>query len=79
MLDQTPHQTNAVALEETSCLRVDRDDILILLQQKPHAGMDMLTVLGKQFHAAGFLDDESQGRLFMEPVECLGFGSRNLG
>jgi CRP/FNR family cyclic AMP-dependent transcriptional regulator len=52
MLDQTLHQTNAIALEETVCLRVGRDDILVLLQQKPHAGMDMLTVLGRQFHAA---------------------------
>jgi CRP-like cAMP-binding protein len=52
MLDQTPHQTNAIALEETTCLRIDRNDILVLLQQKPHAGMDMLTVLGRQFHAA---------------------------
>jgi uncharacterized membrane protein len=52
MLDQTPHQTNAVATEESVCLRVDRNSILALLQQKPHAGMDMLTVLGRQFHAA---------------------------
>jgi len=52
MLDQTPHQTTAIALEEAACLEVDRDDILTLLQHKPHAGMDMLTVLGKQFHAA---------------------------
>jgi len=52
MLDQTPHQTNAVAAEETSCLEVDRNDILTLLQRKPHAGMDMLTVLGRQFHSA---------------------------
>ena len=52
MLEQTPHQTNALALEETECLEVDRNDILTLLQRKPHAGMDMLTVLGKQFHAA---------------------------
>ena len=52
MLEQTPHQTNAVALEETECLEVDRDDITILLQRKPHAGMDMLTVLGRQFHAS---------------------------
>jgi len=51
MLDQTPHQTNAAAVEETSCLEVDRNDILTLLQRKPHAGMDMLTVLGRQFHA----------------------------
>jgi CRP/FNR family cyclic AMP-dependent transcriptional regulator len=52
MLEQTPHQTNATALEETVCLEVDRQDISVLLQRKPHAGMDMLTVLGRQFHAA---------------------------
>jgi len=52
MLEQTPHQTNAIAMEETVCLEVDRDDIAILLQRKPMAGMDMLTVLGRQFHAS---------------------------
>jgi len=52
MLEQTAHQTEAVALEETVCLEVDREDIAVLLQRKPHAGMDMLTVLGRQFHAA---------------------------
>jgi len=52
MLEQTPHQTNAIALEETVCLEVDRNDIRILLQRKPLAGMDMLTVLGRQFHAS---------------------------
>ncbi len=52
MLEQTPHQTTAVALEETTCLEVDRYDIAALLHQKPEAGMDMLTVLGKQFHAS---------------------------
>ncbi len=52
MLEQTPHQTNAVALESSRCLEIDRDDIAVLLQRKPHAGMDLLTVLGRQFHAA---------------------------
>jgi CRP/FNR family transcriptional regulator, cyclic AMP receptor protein len=52
MLEQTPHQTNAVAAEDTVCIEVDRNDIAILLQRKPHAGMDMLTVLGRQFHAS---------------------------
>jgi CRP/FNR family cyclic AMP-dependent transcriptional regulator len=52
MLEQTPHHTNAIALEETSCLEVSRDDIAILLERKPHAGMDLLTTLGRQFHAA---------------------------
>jgi len=52
MLEQTPHQTTAIALEESECLEVDRHDIAVLLQRKPMAGMDMLTVLGKQFHAS---------------------------
>jgi uncharacterized membrane protein len=52
MLERTPHQTNAIALEESQCLEVDRKDIQVLLERKPHAGMDMLTVLGKQFHAS---------------------------
>jgi CRP/FNR family transcriptional regulator, cyclic AMP receptor protein len=52
MLEQTPHQTSAIALGECVCIEVSRDDIAILLQRKPHAGMDLLTVLGRQFHAA---------------------------
>jgi uncharacterized membrane protein len=52
MLEQTPHQTNAVALEETTCLEVSRDDIAVLLERKPHAGMDLLATLGRQFHAS---------------------------
>jgi CRP/FNR family transcriptional regulator, cyclic AMP receptor protein len=52
MLDQTPHQSGAIALEETVCIEVDRYDISVLLERKPQAGMDMLTVLGKHFHAA---------------------------
>ena len=52
MLDQTAHQTEAVAVEESVCLEVDRHDIATLLERKPHAGMDMLTVLGRQFHAS---------------------------
>ncbi|HUI42661.1 MAG TPA: DUF1003 domain-containing protein [Terriglobia bacterium] len=52
MLEQTPHQTTAIALEETECVEVSRDDIAVLLERKPMAGMDMLTVLGRQFHGA---------------------------
>jgi uncharacterized membrane protein len=52
MLERTPHQTNAIALEESDCLEVSRDDIAVLLQRKPLAGMDLLTTLGRQFHGA---------------------------
>jgi uncharacterized membrane protein len=52
MLDGTPHQTEALALTDSVCIEVDRHDISVLLERKPHAGMDMLAVLGRQFHAA---------------------------
>jgi CRP/FNR family cyclic AMP-dependent transcriptional regulator len=52
MLEQTDHQTSALAVEQTTCVEISRDDISTLLQRKPMAGMDMLTVLGQQFHAS---------------------------
>jgi uncharacterized membrane protein len=52
MLEQTPHQTEAIALDESVCIEVDREDIAVLLQRKPLAGMDMLQVLGRQYHAS---------------------------
>ena len=52
MLEQTPHQTDAVAIDEAVCIEVDQEDIAVLLQRKPLAGMDMLRVLGRQFHAS---------------------------
>jgi CRP/FNR family transcriptional regulator, cyclic AMP receptor protein len=55
MLEQTPHQTSAVAVDEAVCIEVDRRDITTLIERKPHAGMDMLTVLGRQFHASQHL------------------------
>jgi CRP/FNR family cyclic AMP-dependent transcriptional regulator len=52
MLEETPHQTNALSTEQSVCVEISRDDIATLLQRKPMAGMDMLTVLGHQFHAS---------------------------
>ncbi len=52
MLQQTDHLTTAMAMEETTCLEVGRDDIAELLKRRPMAGLDMLTVQARQFHAA---------------------------
>src|SRR5581483_6464617 len=52
MLEQTSHRANAMAEEPTSCLEISRDDIAVLLDRKPQAGMDLLTTLGRQFHAS---------------------------
>ena len=52
MLDGTPHQTEAVSVDESECIEVDRNDITHLLSKKPDAGLDMMSVLGRQFHNA---------------------------
>lgn len=52
MMAQTAHQTTAVASEASVCLEVDTNDILTLLTTKPHAGIDMMAVLARQFHSA---------------------------
>ena len=52
MLEKTTHQTEATADQESSCIEVDRNDILVLVERKPHAAMDMLSVLGRQYHDA---------------------------
>ena len=51
MLAQTPHQTDATAIEATECIEVDLNDITVLLRKKPDAGLDLMTVMGRQFHA----------------------------
>jgi uncharacterized membrane protein len=52
MLEAVPHTTNAMAMERTVCLEVDRNDIEVLIKRKPMAGMDMLTVQSRQIHEA---------------------------
>ena len=52
MIEQVPHRTSAHAIEDSACLEVNRAAIETLLLRKPMAGMDMMTVLGRQFHAA---------------------------
>ena len=52
MLDGMHHMSHATAIESSVCIEVDRKDIAVLLERKPHSGMDMLTVLGRQFHSS---------------------------
>ena len=52
MLEGTPHRTTAIALEPSTCIEVDRNDISVLLNRKPMAGLDMLTVLAAEIHNA---------------------------
>jgi uncharacterized membrane protein len=68
MLDGLPHQTDAMTSEETVCVEVDRNDILVLMQQKPHAGLDLLTATARQLHAAHEL---VRGRSARNPNEVI--------
>jgi CRP/FNR family cyclic AMP-dependent transcriptional regulator len=77
MLDGVPHMTNAMALEETTCLELDKDDIETLLRRKPMAGMDMLTVQSRQIHAAQALVRLRANRNANEIIEEeMTFGER---
>jgi CRP/FNR family cyclic AMP-dependent transcriptional regulator len=51
MLAQTPHQTEATAMQESECIELDLNDITALIRSKPDAGLDLMKVMGKQFHA----------------------------
>ncbi len=44
MLAQADHMTTAVALEDSCAIEIDRHDIGTLLEKKPQAGLDMLTM-----------------------------------
>jgi len=68
MLEESPHQTNALALVESECLEVSRGDIEVLLQKKPMAGMDLMTTLGRQLHAAQGL---VRGRVSRNPNDVI--------
>ncbi|HVZ82103.1 MAG TPA: DUF1003 domain-containing protein [Terracidiphilus sp.] len=52
MLQQTEHQTTAIAAEQAVCLEIGRDDIEKLICSRPMAGMDMLTMQARQYHAS---------------------------
>jgi len=51
MLAQTPHQTEATAVQESLCIELDLNDITVLIRSKPDAGLDLMKVMGRQFHA----------------------------
>jgi uncharacterized membrane protein len=51
LLAGAAHLTTAVAVEETQAIEIEREDIAHLLQRKPLAGLDMMTMIEKQLRA----------------------------
>src|SRR5919106_1922513 len=77
MLSTAPHQTTATAVEATAAIEIERNDIAALLQRKPMAGLDMLTMVGRQFRATQDLVRARAGRNPNEVIaETLTFGDR---
>jgi CRP/FNR family cyclic AMP-dependent transcriptional regulator len=77
MLEGTPHHTSATSLTETQLIEVDRNDIQTLILKKPMAGMDMMTVLARQFHAAQQLIRDRASRNPNDLIdESFTFGER---
>lgn len=52
LLAQENHLTTAVAVENTNAIEIDRNDLVVLLNAKPMAGMDMLTIVEKHLRTA---------------------------
>lgn len=68
MMENSVHATTAVAMELTTCVEVDRNDLQQLLKRKPEAGLDMLTVLAREIHSTQAL---VRGRAARSPNEIL--------
>jgi len=51
LLANAPHLTTAVAVEDTCAIEIDRSDISTLLQRRPLAGLDMMTMIESQLRA----------------------------
>lgn len=52
MLDAGPRSATAMALTDSDLLVLDRDDLLLLFQKKPDAGMHMLAAMGRMTRKA---------------------------
>ena len=77
MLDGGPRTATAVATEETECLSLDRDGLLELIKKYPHAGLDLLTVMGTRLRNTNELLRTQVSRNLNEEVEeTMTFGER---
>jgi CRP/FNR family cyclic AMP-dependent transcriptional regulator len=77
LLDGGPRTATAVAVEDTECLTIDRDALYGLLRKFPHAGLDMLTVMGQRLRSTNeLLRTQVSRNLNVEEEERLTFGER---
>jgi CRP/FNR family cyclic AMP-dependent transcriptional regulator len=77
LLDGGPRTATAVAIEDTEVLSLDRDNLLELVTKHPHAGLDLLTVMGRRLRATNeLLRTQVSRNVNEEEQEMLTFGQR---
>jgi uncharacterized membrane protein len=77
MFDGGPRTATAVATEETEVLFLDKEGLLELIKKHPHAGIDLLSVMGKRLRATNeLLRSQVSRNLNVEEEERLTFGAR---
>jgi CRP/FNR family cyclic AMP-dependent transcriptional regulator len=77
LLDGGPRTATAVAVEESETLSLDRDQLLELITKYPHAGLDLLTVMGRRLRATNeLLRTQVTRNVNEEEEDVLTFGQR---
>ena len=77
LLDGGPRTANAIVIDDCELLELDRDGLFHLVQKRPHAGIDMLTVMGRRLRATDeLLRTHVSRNLNEEEEERLSFGER---
>jgi CRP/FNR family transcriptional regulator, cyclic AMP receptor protein len=78
LLDNETRSAGARAVSNTSLFRIDREDLMLLVQSHPAAALDMMAMLGKRIREADFmLHDRVVTRNANEEIpQSSGFGAR---
>lgn len=77
LLDGGPRTANALAVEPTEVLTLDREALMHVVQKHPHIAIDLLAVMGKRLRRSdGLLRTLVSRNLNVEEAELLTFGQR---
>ncbi len=77
MMDGGPRTANAVAIEETETMALDREGLLELVTKHPHSALDLMSVLGGRLRTTNVLLRTQVSRnVNVEEEERLTFGER---
>lgn len=69
LLAEENHLTTAIAIENTTAIELDRNDIVALVTSKPLAGLDMMTIVEKHLREAHNLMRTRVARNLNEEME----------